>query len=76
MLKISVISRVCSTSEIADIFNTKDEMFLVFTEKNVNFLFIFSVKGKKIYFFSSHFLLNLLGSVHLLGIIMQTVFAL
>ena len=33
VLKISVISRVCSTSEIADIFNTQDEIFLVFTEK-------------------------------------------
>ena len=32
-LKISVISRVCSTSEIADIFNTWDEIYLVFTEK-------------------------------------------
>ena len=32
-LKISVISRVRSTSEIADIFNTWDEIYLVFTEK-------------------------------------------
>ena len=32
-LKISVISRVRSTSEIADIFNTSDEIYLVFTEK-------------------------------------------
>ena len=32
-LKISVISRVRITSEIADIFNTRDEIFLVFTEK-------------------------------------------
>ena len=32
-LKISVISPVRSTSEIADIFNTRDEIFLVFTEK-------------------------------------------
>ena len=39
-LKISVISRVRSTSEIADIFNTWDEIYLVFTEKKVNFLFI------------------------------------
>ena len=31
-LKISVISRVHSTSEIA-IFNTSDEIYLVFTEK-------------------------------------------
>ena len=33
VLKISEISRVRSTSEIADIFNTWDEIFLVFTEK-------------------------------------------
>ena len=51
VLKISVILRVRSTSEIADIFNTGDEIFLVFTEKKVNFLFIFSVKGKNSTFF-------------------------
>ena len=40
-LKISVISRVRSTSEIADIFNTWDEIFLVFTEKGkFSFYFI------------------------------------
>ena len=33
VLKISEISRVRSTSEIADIFNTWDEIFLLFTEK-------------------------------------------
>ena len=33
VLKISEISRVRSTNEIADIFNTFDEIFLVFTEK-------------------------------------------
>ena len=33
VLKISVISRVRSTSEIADVFNTRDEKFLVITEK-------------------------------------------
>ena len=32
VLKISEISRVRSTSEIADIFNTWDKIFLVFTE--------------------------------------------
>ena len=51
MLKISVISQVRSTSEIADIFNTRDEIFLVFTEKKVNFLQFFSVKGKNVIFF-------------------------
>ena len=33
VLKISAISRVRSTSEIADIFNTFDEIYLVFTSK-------------------------------------------
>ena len=33
VLKISVISRVRSTSEIADIFNTFDKIFLVYAEK-------------------------------------------
>ena len=33
VLKISVISRGRSTNEIADIFNTFDEIYLVFTEK-------------------------------------------
>ena len=33
VLKISVISRVRSTSDIADIFKTWDEICLVFTEK-------------------------------------------
>ena len=39
VLKISAFSRVRSTSKNDDIFNTWDEI-LVFTEKNVNFLFI------------------------------------
>ena len=43
VMKISVNSRVRSTSESHDIFNTCDEIFLVFTEKKVNFfLFFFS----------------------------------
>ena len=35
VLKISVISRVRSTNKIADICNVFDELFLIFTEKNV-----------------------------------------
>ena len=72
MLKISVISRVRSTSEIADIFNTRDEIFLLFTEKKVNFLFyFFFCLGEKLNnFFHSHFSLILLGSVGLVGIIL------
>ena len=43
VLKISVISRVRSTSEIADIFNTRDEIFLVFTEKKQIFFLFLSI---------------------------------
>ena len=50
MLKISVISRVCSTSEITEILNTFDETFLVFAPKKVNILFIFSVEGENLTF--------------------------
>ena len=59
-----------STSEIANIFNTRDEIFLVFTEKKVNFLFIFSVEGKKLNFCHSHFSLILPASAGLVGIIL------
>ena len=44
-LKISVISRVRSASEVADIFNTCDEIYLVFTAKKV--IFFSSIKGGK-----------------------------
>ena len=44
--------------------------FLVFTEKKVNFLFIFFCLGEKLNFFHSHFSLILLGSVRLVGIIL------
>ena len=62
VLKISVILRVRRTSEISDIFNTFDEIFVGIYRKKVNFLFIFSVKGKNLNFFHSHFSLILLGS--------------
>ena len=39
VMKISVNSRVRSTSEFSDIFNTSDEIFLVFTEKKYMFFF-------------------------------------
>ena len=42
VLKISVISRVRSTSDIADIFNTWGEYFWYLPKKS-KFLFIFSV---------------------------------
>ena len=40
VLKTSEFSRVRSTSENFDVFNYRDEIYLVFTEKKVNFLFI------------------------------------
>ena len=52
ILKISVISRVRSTSKLADIFNIRDETFFSIYKKKkiVNFLLIFSVTGKKLTF--------------------------
>ena len=41
MLKISAISFVLRTREITDILNTFDEIYLVFTSKKVNILYIF-----------------------------------
>ena len=70
MLKLSVISRVRSTSEISDIFSTWDEIFLVFTEKKSKFSFYFYRSEEKLNFFHSHFSLILLGSARLVGIIL------
>ena len=70
MLKISVISRVRSASENADIFNIRDEIFLVFTKKKSKFSFYFFLFRGKLNFFHSHFSLVLLSSVHLVGIIL------
>ena len=41
MLKISAISLVLRTREITDILNAFDEIYLVFTSKKVNILYIF-----------------------------------
>ena len=41
-LKTSEFSRVRSTSENFDVFNSRDEIYLVFTSKKVNFPFILS----------------------------------
>ena len=62
-LKISVISRVRSASEVADIFNTRDEIYLVFTAKKV--FFFHPLRGVKL--FSSYFSIILLGSARLVG---------
>ena len=70
VLKISGISQVRSMSEIADIFNTFDEIFLVFTAKKNKCSFYFFRQGEKLNFFPSHFSLILLGSARLEGIIL------
>ena len=70
VLKIYVISRVRSTSEIADIFNTRDEIFWYLPKKSkFSFYFLFCLGGK-LNFFQSHSSLILLGSVRLVGIIL------
>ena len=51
-----------SSSEIIDIFNTFDIMFLVFTDKKD--IFSYLLRGK-LTFFPSHFSLILLGSARL-----------
>ena len=59
---------MCSTSETADTFNTRDEIVLVFTKKRIFFL-IFSVKREKLTCFS-HLSLILPSSVRLVRIIL------
>ena len=67
VLKISVISRVHSPSEITDIFNTLDGISFVFTEKGK---FLFFPSGEKLNFFARHFSLILLSSVRLVRILL------
>ena len=40
VFRTSEFSRVHSTTENFDVFNPRDDIYLVFTEKKVNFLFI------------------------------------
>ena len=40
VLKTLQFSQVCSTSENFDVFNSQDDIYLVFTERKSNFLFI------------------------------------
>ena len=68
---ISFFSRVRSTSENADIFTTRDEIYLVFAEKKVNFLFIlYSTEILKAHpnFSLGRFSFDLTFAVCLLGI--------
>ena len=64
-------------SEISDIFNKQDEMFLVFTKKKVNFFLFFCPgehaenKQHQNNLFASHFSLVLLGSLCLMGILLR-----
>ena len=53
-LKTSEFSRVRSTSEMFYVFNSRDEIYLVFAEKKANFLFIlyntrafFNLQGRR-----------------------------
>ena len=50
-LKTSEFSRVRSTSENFYVFNSRDEIYLVFTKKRANFLIIF-------YTIHGHFLIH------------------
>ena len=68
--KISVISRVRSTSEIADISTHERKYFWYLPKKKSNFFFYFFCKGEKLNFFHSHFSLNWLASARLVGIIL------
>ena len=69
VLKISVISRVRSTSETADISNTFDKIYQIYLPKKSKIFFLFfPLRGK--HFFLSHFSLILLGSACLVGIIL------
>ena len=62
MLKISVISRVRSTSEIADTSTHSKKSKFPF--------YFFPLRRKNLNLFASYFSLNLLGSARLVGIIL------
>ena len=69
--KISIFSRVRSTSENADIFTARDEIYLVFAEKKVNFLFILystEIQKPQPYFLLGRFSFDLTFAVCLLAI--------
>ena len=59
MLKISAISLVLRTREISDIFNTFDEIYLVFTEKSKYPLFTFAMRNDMLDKLSVAFLIRL-----------------
>ena len=73
VLKISAISRVRSTSEIADIFSTHQMKYVWYLSKKSKFSFYFFRKGEKLNFFHCHFSLILPGSAGLVGIMAYNV---
>ena len=69
--KNQYFSRVRSTSENADIFTARDEIYLVFAEKKVNFLFILystEIQESQPYFLLGRFSFDLNFAVCLLGV--------
>ena len=44
-LKASELSLVCSTSETSDVFNSQDEIYLVFTGKKLSFFYFIFLIG-------------------------------
>ena len=69
--KNQYFSRVRSTSENADIFTARDEIYLVFAKKKVNFLFILystEIQRSQPYFLLVRFSFDLTFAVCLLGI--------
>ena len=69
--KNQYFSRVRSTSENADIFTARNEIYLVFAEKKVNFLFILystEIQKSKPNFLLGRFSFDLTFAVCLLGI--------
>ena len=51
-LKTSKFSRVRSTSENLDVFKSLDEIYLVFTDKKVNFLQVYFIQYTGIFLFT------------------------
>ena len=71
MNKNQYFSRVRSTSENADIFTARDEIYSVFAEKKIDFLFILystEIQKAQLNFFLGRFSLDLTFALCLLGI--------
>ena len=67
VLKISVISRVRSTSKISDIFQHMSINIFGIYRKKSKFSFYFFPLSGNLTFFSGHFSIILLGSARLVG---------